>query len=126
MSYIACLNKNIPLPNVEDIKPGRIPLGETATTKGGRLRRHVTATRKTWTVQLEELTRQEYDPIVAHWDLIWGTQTWFWYDEMGGDPANTSVAVIIDIESDQRVAFNRDGVYHYDGHNLTLKFTEVG
>jgi hypothetical protein len=122
---LAYINKTIPIPGIENIKSENSVYGETAVTKGGVVRRHSTAILRAWTIDAEEMTKAEYDAVVTYWRSILGTATWFWIRSLGGTPETSSIMCLIDITGDEEVGFTRDGVYHCDGHNISLYVQEV-
>lgn len=122
---LAYINKIIPVPNIEDHKTLRELVGNTWVTKGGKRVRWASSLLHSYEVRCEELTKLEYDPIVAYLDGILLTETLYWYRDFGGDAASNSRKVLIDITEDSAATFVRDGVYHCDGHSITLLVQEV-
>lgn len=114
----------IEIPGVQTQKLGRQVIGERGRTAGGKLRQDVVAVKRAWRLECKFMTNIEHDAIVNHLDTLMYGATTFWLDELGGTAAANSIPAYVDIEDDERVQFGRGGVWHSDGHSITLAITE--
>ena len=121
---VVVINQDIEVPNVYEQDIDTEIIGESERTALGTLRSdHITA-KNEWVFEARYLTYSKYTEIKNHLIDVLYTSTDFWYDELGGTPANDSIQAKIEIIGDERVQFRRDGTFHDNGRNLTLEVIE--
>jgi hypothetical protein len=125
MTILAYINKTVPIPNIESIKPKQVKMGQVAATKGNKLLSHITGVRQTWSIVAEELTKAEYDAIITALEGANYGPILFWIRSFGGDAINNSIMAIVDVEDDEEVSFKQDGTFYYDGHTISLSVQAV-
>ena len=99
-------------------------IGDRDRTAGGNMRQDTITTKRNWRISTRRMTHDEaYDLINYLRDRFFVVGD-FWLDEFGAE-ANTVSAYIPpeDIRAN-RASFYRDGVFHNDGKELTLRVVE--
>jgi hypothetical protein len=112
-----------PIPYVYAIVIDREMVGDEARTAGGKLRRDIVAVKRTWRLQTRPMKKNEADTILGVLQAVSYGVVDFWLDDFGAE--ENSIPAYVDVESEERVQFGRDGVWHSDGRRLTLKISEV-
>jgi len=121
---VVVINQNIEVPNVYEQEIDTEIIGESERTALGTLRSDVITAKDEWIFEARYLTYDEYAEIKNHLISKLYTATDFWYDEVGGTPADDSIKAKIEIIGDERVQFRRDDTFHSDGRNITLEVRE--
>lgn len=109
------------IPMVYDVKVGRITIGETARTAGGKLRQDVVAVKRSWTLSCRPVPKNKVDPLLYYLESTLYAEGAFWLYGMG-EPVSAMVTEV----SEQVVACaGDDGTWYKDGRQLTITIEEV-
>jgi hypothetical protein len=109
------IGKVIPLPGVTGQTIEWRKIADGGETADGTYREDIVAIKKSWRLDVAQMSHADYKAVVDYLDSIMWGEDWFWLDEFGGTPETHSIRAFFSPERDTRSPHVVDGGWDNKG-----------